>query len=121
MNQFAVFVLVLCTLGPLVSAFPSGAPAAACVTLSPNPAMHLADPQEESTLPYYLNFTKLVRLDSGVYGYKPGETYTSECSLKGALYIADSAWFSADCMLACFVVQKLLRTCGVYAIMKSFF
>ncbi len=85
MNQFVVFVLVLCTLGPLVLAFPSGAPAAACITLSPNPTGHGAQPQEESSLPYYLNFTNLVPLESGVYGYMPGETYISKCSLKGAL------------------------------------
>ena len=59
--------------------YPSGAPAAACGTLSPDPVAHQAAPQS-SPPPYWLNLTSLDH--NGVASYVPGETYLSKFFVK---------------------------------------
>ena len=66
--------------------WPSGAPAAACETLSPDPISHQAAPQDspsapqDSPSPYWLNLTSLDH--NGVASYVPGETYLSKFFVK---------------------------------------
>ena len=57
-----------------VEGFSGGPPAAACPTLSPDPAFHGADPQT-SPVPYEVNLDSLLD-DTGGLSYVPGETFT---------------------------------------------
>ena len=73
MSQALVFVAVL-LLAAKVSCFPNGAPAPACLTLSPNPANHGAQPMP-LPIPFVLaNFTEAFYIN-GSLAYEPGQTY----------------------------------------------
>ena len=75
--------LVLClallvsisSLTVLVEGLSTGAPVAACDTLSPNPIGHEAGPQG-SAVPYSIDISAF--LENGTYSYYPGRTYTRE-------------------------------------------
>ena len=76
-------ILVLCvalTHWGIVSCLSSGAPAGACMTLSPSPAptAHDADPQT-TMVPYEVDLSNFINDENGTYYYRPGETYESEC------------------------------------------
>ncbi len=76
MIQALVFVVALLFVAE-VSSLPGGAPAPACLTLSPSPAQqggHGADPQT-TPVPYMLgNFTETFYVDGGL-AYIPNATY----------------------------------------------
>ena len=68
--------LVAANLRNFAEGLPSGAPASACSTLTPNPISHAADPQIGS-VPYEVDLSELS--DGGSFSYAPGMTYT--CTL----------------------------------------
>ena len=64
----------------------AGAPAAACSTLSPDPARHGAEPQT-STVPYSIDLARFCR--DGTYSYTPEQIYLG-CKLLNFQYLATS-------------------------------
>ena len=73
---FFVIFLVAASIFSTVECFPSGPPAAACATLSPNPTVHGAQPQT-SPVPYAINLSALDDGNGG-FSYEPGMTYRRE-------------------------------------------
>ena len=64
-----------------VSSFSSGAPPAACDTLSPNPTQHGAQPQS-TEVPYSIDLSPLC--NNGRLMYSPEQTYTCEFVTRAA-------------------------------------
>ena len=80
-NLLPVYVCVPClhimqpplSKGVLVEGFPTGAPAAACSALSPDPVEHLSQPQS-TPVPY--------RIEPGIqFDYEPNERYMCKSTL----------------------------------------
>ena len=69
-----------------VYSFPTGPPASACSTLSPD---HGATPQESSS-PYQVDLSSLQDAGGGL-SYEPGETYLSKCAI---FHLANAACLS---------------------------
>ena len=70
---YLTVVLLLGVPVTVVTGFPSGAPLAACSTISPDPSAHGANPQT-SAVPYTVNISSLAN------GYVPGQSYASKYS-----------------------------------------
>ena len=60
-----------------VEGLSAGPPAAACGTLSPDPVLHGAPPQETALPPQVLDLSELDDDFDGELSYMPGETYQS--------------------------------------------
>ena len=80
-----ILLLLISTLVSPTLCFPTGAPADACVNLTPS---HGVSSQPESTLPYELVINDFVD-PSGVYQYVPGVTYTGTCLSRLDVLCAD--------------------------------
>ena len=70
-----------------VSCLSSGAPAAACSTLSPNPTQHGAQPQI-STVPYIVDLVPFCDSATNTYMYYPGQNYTCKFNNNNSVYFA---------------------------------
>ena len=77
-------VLLQASLYQQASSLSSGAPLAACDTLSPDPVGHLAQPQS-SAVPYSIDLHQFCV--NGTYSYTPGATYTGCKLLYSRLYV----------------------------------
>ena len=66
---YLTIVLLLGVAVTAVVGFPSGAPASACSTISPN---HMNTSPQTSAVPYTVNISSLTN------GYVPGQSYTSK-------------------------------------------
>lgn len=75
-SQAILTSLLLVVLSHFGECFSSGAPSAACGTLSPDPASHGAQPQG-SLVPYSIDLS-VFDVGGGVFEYIPGNTYTSK-------------------------------------------
>ena len=74
--------LLIVALSSPVHCFPTGPPAAACETLSPDPVVHGghgAEPQS-GPCPWQLELDLAFDGDSGNYTYTPGGHYLCECT-----------------------------------------
>ena len=80
MSQALVFVAVL-LFAAEVSCLPGGAPAPACLTLSPDPAGHLGAQPMPLPVPFVLaNLTEAFYVNGSV-AYEPGQTYRCKLQL----------------------------------------
>ena len=72
------FVLVLVSTAPPTLSFPSGAPQAACQTLTPDATQHGAQPQI-TDIPYALNFSAFYDQATEEMVYTPDIVYNGMC------------------------------------------
>lgn len=70
-----VVTFLLVALLPSALSYSTGAPAAACTTLTPN---HGVSGQNTSTLPYRINTDVFRDMNSGELLYRPGFTYSGK-------------------------------------------
>ncbi|XP_064406783.1 defense protein l(2)34Fc-like [Halichondria panicea] len=68
--------LVMSSIGLLVEGLSTGAPAAACDSLSPDPTAHLAQPQTTSDVPYTISLMPFYNASDNTFTFYPGMTYT---------------------------------------------
>ncbi len=73
-------LLIVAALAGVALTFPSGPPAVACTTISPDPASHGAQPQGGNG-GYVIATDLILNTVDGVYNYTAGQTYNGEQSL----------------------------------------
>ena len=77
MKHYLALAVLLISAATPVHPFSSGAPAAACTTLSPNPTQHGAQPQA-TDIPYMLNLSSFYDPARDELVYTPNTLYESE-------------------------------------------
>ena len=70
----SLLIIALCVLSPVLG-FPSGPPAAACETLSPDRVSHEAEPQSGPS-PWQVDLSSFEIDGNGNYFYRPQRSYS---------------------------------------------